>query len=342
MGFPEGLTGFREMNPAWGIDWGRLIDIDVRDYDPAGDKSKRLQFAYRIDTSTVNPLSNLPPSVAVNPSSLPARNLLRGWRLGLPSGQRVAHAMGVKPLHDEQILIGKFVNPLPTSPDPEAPQPITSISSVFARNCPLWTYILAETQAFQESVTLPVNESVTILTPRLGPVGGRIVAEVFLGLMFGDNHSFLNQDPNWQPPQGPGYALKDSSGTPWASNRPEPNEFARGQADSSGPCGGLKAFERPPADSVRKPRREGRRGLRPLPRAGAAVAPFEVEEASAGDWRVMAPTLHVAGFGSLAGRALPFGGHSARSDHPASIARQTARISSTIASGSPESGHRIG
>src|SRR5438552_13329705 len=29
-GFPEGLTGFRAMNPAWGIDWGRFIDIDVR------------------------------------------------------------------------------------------------------------------------------------------------------------------------------------------------------------------------------------------------------------------------------------------------------------------------
>ena len=49
----------------------------------------------------------------------------------------------------------------------------------------------------------------TITTPRLGPVGGRIVAEVFLGLMFGDQASFLNLEPNWQPPQGPGYALKD-------------------------------------------------------------------------------------------------------------------------------------
>src|SRR5437879_8309699 len=30
-GLTEGLTGFREMNPAWGIDWGRFLDIDVRD-----------------------------------------------------------------------------------------------------------------------------------------------------------------------------------------------------------------------------------------------------------------------------------------------------------------------
>ena len=32
-GLAEGLTGFRAMNPAWGIDWGRFIDIDARAYD---------------------------------------------------------------------------------------------------------------------------------------------------------------------------------------------------------------------------------------------------------------------------------------------------------------------
>ena len=34
---------------------------------------------------------------------------------------------------------------------------------------------------------------------KLGPVGGRIVAEVFAGLLLGDHHSFLNQDPFFQP-----------------------------------------------------------------------------------------------------------------------------------------------
>ena len=56
-GLPEGLTGFRAMNPAWGIDWGRFIDIDIRSDDGAPvDQKKRLQFAYRLDTSLVNPL----------------------------------------------------------------------------------------------------------------------------------------------------------------------------------------------------------------------------------------------------------------------------------------------
>ena len=207
-GLNEGLTGFRAMNPAWGIDFGRFIDIDIRQYDgtPA-ERAKRLQFAYRIDTSLVNPLSNLPPAVAKNPSSLPQRNLERGWRLGLPSGQDVARAMHIQPLADTDILIGKAVD-TPTPPNPN----ILSVSKVFANNCPLWTYILAEAMRFQEPVKIPVNENITITAPRLGPVGGRIVAEVFLGLLAGDANSIVRLDPNWQPQQpkgGGAYALKD-------------------------------------------------------------------------------------------------------------------------------------
>jgi hypothetical protein len=209
-GLNEGLTGFGAMKPNWGIDWGRFIDIDRRAYDAPGDVTKRLQFAYRIDTSAVNPLSNLPASVASDPSSLPQRNLERGWRLELPSGQQVAQAMGVKPLEDDEILIGKFVDNEPTDPThPDALKPITSISEVFESNCPLWTYILAEARNFKEPVRIPVKESVTINTPKLGPVGGRIVAEVFLGIMFGDPNSLLSLAPKWEPGQGAGYALKD-------------------------------------------------------------------------------------------------------------------------------------
>jgi hypothetical protein len=205
-GLPEGLTGFRAMNPAWGIDWGRFIDIDIRNYDGTpGDQKKRLQFAYRLDTSLVNPLSQLPPPVAINPSSLAERNLLRGWRLGLPSGQNVAREMWLKPLADKDILIGKAIDDV----GEDKPVSIAEISKVFKNNCPLWTYILAEAILNKEGVKIPVKENVTINTPRLGPVGGRIVAEVFLGLMFGDNNSLLSLDPGWQPKTGPNYALKD-------------------------------------------------------------------------------------------------------------------------------------
>jgi hypothetical protein len=206
-GFSEGLTGFRAMISNWGIDWGRFIDIDMRTYDGTPfENQSRLQFAYRIDTSVVNPLSTLPPTVAASPASLAERNLLRGWRLGLPSGQEVAKAMGITPLADKDILIGKGVD----TPAPgEAPFSITTVNPVFVNNCPLWTYILAEAMHHQETVKIPVKENISITTPRLGPVGGRIVAEVFLGLMFADKHSLLSLEPTWKPKNNPNFALRD-------------------------------------------------------------------------------------------------------------------------------------
>ena len=201
----EGLTGFREMISVWGIDWGRFIDIDQRVYDGSdAENKKRLQFAYRIDTALVDPLAELPTAVATDVPSLAARNLVRGLRMGLPSGQAVAKAMSVTPLTDDQIVIGQGIDNKP------APLPsITAISSSFADNCPLWTYVLAEAASKQIGVKLPVVGDVTVTTPQLGDVGGRIVSEVFLGLMFGDANSLLTLSPDWFPPLKKDYKLKD-------------------------------------------------------------------------------------------------------------------------------------
>src|SRR5271170_2668750 len=212
-GFTDDLAGFRQVVSGRAIDWGRFIDIDTRPYGD-GDKKDdpnnktRLQFAYRIDTSVVFALSNLPiPAVvAAPPPALPVRNLIRGWQMGLPSGQQVARAMGLTPMPDEKILIGKGVD----KQDPTDPPivPIDKISPVFANNCPLWTYVLAEAMNHQVKVQIPVQHPIPITTPQLGPVGGRIVAEVFLGLMFGDNHSLLGSDPTWKP-KNASFELKD-------------------------------------------------------------------------------------------------------------------------------------
>jgi Animal haem peroxidase len=211
-GFDDDLAGFRKVVDGRAIDWGRFIDIDTRPYgtgdsDTDPNNKTRLQFAYRMDTSVVFPLSNLPmPVVGAPPISLPVRNLIRGWRLELPSGQHVAHAMGVVPMDDSQILIGKGVD----TQDPSDPKivSIDKISPVFVKNCPLWTYILAEAMNHQVKVQIPVQNPIPITTPQLGFVGGRIVAEVFLGLMFGDNHSLLVANPTWKP-NNPSFALKD-------------------------------------------------------------------------------------------------------------------------------------
>jgi hypothetical protein len=218
-GFPEGLTGFRRLISDWAIDWGRFIDIDIRDYGSATGTTaadlkqnfKRLQFAYRIDTALVRPLKHLPPSVAAHPSSLALRNLKRGVEFGLPSGQKAAKLLKLKKediLPDDKILIGQGVD----KPDPGSLKPITSIHPGFRGKCPLWAYILAEAIQNRTSVKIPVRQDIRISTPQLGPVGGSIVAEVFLGLMFADPHSYLSQqkrEPGWTPNGKKQYRLKD-------------------------------------------------------------------------------------------------------------------------------------
>jgi hypothetical protein len=50
---------------------------------------------------------------------------------------------------------------------------------------PLFVYVLREAEQNPDRV--------------LGPVGARIVAEVFVGLLYADDESFYSQNPDWQP-----------------------------------------------------------------------------------------------------------------------------------------------
>jgi hypothetical protein len=196
--FPR-LTGFDEFPAHWAIDWARFIDLERRPFGDENDahnpgNSKRLQLAYRIDTSLVNPLTHLPARVAETPKNLAQRNLLRGWRLRLPSGQDVARAMGVPVLADSDILIGKFTG----DPADIKGDIVSQGGEAFKGRCPLWAYVLAET----EEVSVPVHTTdglKHVKTRRLGPVGGRIVAETIVGLLAYDSSSFLNQNPLWKP-----------------------------------------------------------------------------------------------------------------------------------------------
>jgi hypothetical protein len=186
----KALTGFREFPHNWAIDWNLFIDLEPRDPE---DKT-RTQLAYKMDTALVNPLGHLPPSVAVNPGVLAQRNLERGWRMRLPSGQNIARAMGIQPLPDDKIIIGKF-----TGDKGDIIGPIKKIDPAFENNCPLWTYVLAETVESHVTIKTTKGEK-KIKTRKLGPVGGRIVAETFIGLLLGDSSSYLAQDPLWAPP----------------------------------------------------------------------------------------------------------------------------------------------
>ncbi len=185
----DDLRGFRERPANRQIEWSRFFDM-------AGDKSK-LQPARAIDTQISAGLGGLPtvviggPASAANPSSLAERNLLRGKALLLPTGQDVARAMG---LPDKLILSTDKANnqfsigvdkPDESSPDIGS-EDKKRLMQLFGNATPLWYYILKEAEVFCHGRTL-------------GPVGGRIVAEVFIGLFLADATCFLNVEPNWKP-----------------------------------------------------------------------------------------------------------------------------------------------
>lgn len=190
----ESLVGFREFPANWAIDWS-LFFPGVANNSKPRNPAERVQPAYKIDTSLVNPLGNLPAAVASNPSSLVLRNLRRGLMMSLPSGQDAARAMGLDPIPDAQLRIGKA-----TEEDAAGNPAITDISASFADNAPLWCYILAEAQQQFKKDKTPIH---------LGPVGGRIVAETIVGLLMSDGHSYLSQFPKWKP--FPAFTLKDGT-----------------------------------------------------------------------------------------------------------------------------------
>ena len=143
------------------IEWSRFFDL--------GTGGGPLQQGKTIDTALSSPLGNLPGFVTI--PSLPERNLKRSNAFSLPWGQRVALAIGERPLTDDQLAInGTKLTALGFPPS----------------KAPLWYYILKEAD-------------VQAAGQHLGEVGGRIVGEVFLGLLKGDFKSYFNQDPCWQP-----------------------------------------------------------------------------------------------------------------------------------------------
>jgi hypothetical protein len=175
------LGGFRPIPRKWAIDWQFFIKL-------GRDAERDPQLSYKIDTSLVHPLGNLPVRIAKDPSSLALRNLMRGATFQLPSGQQVAEALGIPPIANEDLMIGKAITDT-------LPRPLTEVVPGFGSHAPLWAYILSEAQVTSWEKTGPANA-----TPiRLGPVGGRLVAEVFASLLRGDLTSYLHAEPAFEP-----------------------------------------------------------------------------------------------------------------------------------------------
>jgi len=254
----QSLLGFDPLPKSHVIDdWGRFFPSTKPDNIPddlgPGPKDKkkegdglledpavRLQFAYKLDPTLVDPLSILPPTVlptsdnpggalqevkdTIKPDTLPdpnrpslaLLNLLRGNRYLVQGGQAIAKVLKekgfpVEPLEAKYLVTRN--NPLDDKGDPIDGtfqfNPISSIDLSLETDTPLWFYILAEGQKnVVDKVTLgedgtfseDVLKDPCIAKTQLGWVGGRIIAEVFYGLLDSDPESLFNAAPkDWVP-----------------------------------------------------------------------------------------------------------------------------------------------
>ncbi|MCW5316058.1 hypothetical protein GTQ43_20230 [Nostoc sp. KVJ3] len=243
----DSLLGFEPLPKTHVIeDWGRFFPNTKPGVfptkfpdEPAGETPNpevRLQFAYKIDTTLVDPLGVLPPKVlptsatvgglvkevedTIRPDYLPDNvghpprpslallNLLRGNTYKVQGGQAIANVLKKK-CFPVQILDQKHLLTRKAVEGKEGFFKFEEIDSSLQTDTPLWFYILAEAQAsvvdgiklepdgtFDEKELLKENGAKT----QLGWVGGRIVAEVFYGLLDSDSESYFNARPkDWKP-----------------------------------------------------------------------------------------------------------------------------------------------
>jgi hypothetical protein len=170
----------------WPAQFERLTGFEAT---PAGAvKPTPPRFARRIDTHLAPPLADLSNEGTTETADrikrilrrLAVRNLLRGYRLALPTGQAVARSLGIQPMGKAQLL---------SVQGGQAPSPVDDalVDGAFLESTPLWFYVLREAEVIGGG-------------ERLGPVGSRIVAETIIGQLRADPTSFLNQD--WDPSLG--------------------------------------------------------------------------------------------------------------------------------------------
>jgi hypothetical protein len=139
------LRGGRQLPAGRQIEWGNFFSQLT---DP--DDADGINLTRKIDTLISASLFQLPiPGAEATGSNVLAfRNMTRGKFYGLPSGQDVAKAYGVQPLTPATLHLGPG----------------------FDTGTPLWYYLLAEAERAEGGLTL-------------GPVGGRLVADVLVKVL---------------------------------------------------------------------------------------------------------------------------------------------------------------
>ena len=174
-------TGLSPIPPELTVDWRFLLDVDP---------NQVYVRSRAIDHLLADELVDLPLPVAGRDArpqdrSLASRNLLRGYVLGLPSGQQVAAALpeeyGINPAQDLEF------NNIPGWNRINIPgwnRIGEDLQDDLANSTPLFLYLMREA-----GVQGGGN--------RLGPVGSAILMEVF-GAMLVHHDTFLRVD-GWQP-----------------------------------------------------------------------------------------------------------------------------------------------
>ena len=158
--FPD-LIGFKPLGDESVVQWDLLFDLPGR---PPAQRAKKL------DGTLPASLITLPREITGDVSdeayhSLAARDLQRGQATGLPSGEAVARALGVEPLTADEVGLS---------------------AHGWQGETPLWFYVL------RESLARAGGDS-------LGPVGGRIVADVLVAIVDGDPESYRANNSGWRP-----------------------------------------------------------------------------------------------------------------------------------------------
>jgi len=167
------LVGFRPLPESLAIEW------DLFFFEGLHPDTKN--HSLRIDGRLAEPLRSVPPDDEV----LARLNLRRGRALGLPTGLDVASLMNERELKPGELLLGGSAMP-------------DHVAAALHEATPLWWYILCEAAS-----ELGGGGG------HLGPVGGRIVAEVLVGLLEADPQSYLRQWPAWTPRRLPAASERD-------------------------------------------------------------------------------------------------------------------------------------
>ncbi|SDP03286.1 Animal haem peroxidase [Lentzea jiangxiensis] len=173
----------------WIADFRRLYDFTEagRDDLAAPAEFNGGNVTKRIDTLLVDPLTKLPAGTFGGRGTqfreiernLAFRNLTRASMMELATGQQIAELFGVEPLTAEQILVGDGGAVVEGLSEQQRAQLVEAT--------PLWFYVLREAE---------------VGGGLMGPVGGRLTAEVFHRAMEGSRISIV-RSPYWRPTLGP-------------------------------------------------------------------------------------------------------------------------------------------